>query len=359
MNSFIRRLIVFILLFIALLFSAFTFARSFTQDLSESEQNTLLQELRIQAIQMLISKNFDHFITMPFWPGSDFVHLTWSQVAPEYPSYYMTTGIIVEDDLDIILLKKIEDLYTNRSWFGKFSKSSLADVVLTDEDIKGLQKVYFFKTQKDLEDLGYVVSSYRTRINNDANWRKDNTFISYWNIGNVRVLNPQQTFSFMDEIHYNPAVKNRKLNTVFGLAIMWGVTRVKGGWICGASRGINAAIITNKAFDIITRYNHTKTWKHLYQNNINGKEYWIPGLDVAVYRMWGGQKDFVFKNIREYPVILVMNYDGTSGWQEELFVLSKKEDRGELSYIGSKGNCYTWEANGESFRSCYNSVSGR
>ena len=51
----------------------------------------------------------------------------------------------------------------------------------------------------------------------------------------------------------------------------------------------------------------------MYQNSINGKEFWIPGLDVAVYRMGGSQKDFIFKNIREYPVVLVMNYDGSAG----------------------------------------------
>jgi len=163
----------------------------------------------------------------------------------------------------------------------------------------------------------------------------------------------------MDEIHYDPEIKNRKRDTVSGFAIMWGVTSVKGWGICGASRWINTAIITNKAFDIITRYNHTKTWKYLYQNDINGKEYRIPGLDVAVYRMWWNTKDFVFKNIREYPVVLVMNYDWTAWWTEELFVLSHETDRGELKYIGKNGNCYNWEANGVPFKSCYGLVSWR
>jgi hypothetical protein len=68
-------------------------------------------------------------------------------------------------------------------------------------------------------------------------------------------------------------------------------------------------ILPNRAFEIMTRYNHTRTYKNMYQNEINGKEYRIPGLDVAVYRMSGGTKDFIFKNIREYPVVLIMNYD--------------------------------------------------
>jgi hypothetical protein len=52
-----------------------------------------------------------------------------------------------------------------------------------------------------------------------------------------------------------------------------------------------------------------------------------------------------------------MNYDGTPGWMEELFVLSHENDRGTLEYIGKKGNCYTWEANDVPFKSCYNAVS--
>jgi vancomycin resistance protein YoaR len=95
-------------------------------------------------------------------------------------------------------------------------------------------------------------------------------------------------------------------------------------------------ILPNRAFEIITRYNHTRTYKNMYQNEIDGQEFWIPGLDVAVYRMASSTKDFVFKNIRPYPVVMVINYDGTRGGQEELFVLSHEEDRGELRYIGSK-----------------------
>ncbi len=290
---------------------------------------------------------------MPFGPGNDNMHLTWSQVYPNYPEYLVNTGINLEDDLDILLEKKIQN--TARSFFPSLTKS--ADTfILSDEEIKQLHKVYLFKNEKDLKDLWYVVSSYRTRVNNDAAWRKDNIAISYRNIGNVRVLNTQQQISFMDEIHYDASIKNRKRDTVSGLAIMWGVTSVKGWGICGASRGINTVLLTNKAFDILQRYNHTRTYKNMYDNEINGKQFWIPGLDVAVYRMGGSQKDFIFKNIREYPVVLVMNYDGTSGWTEELFVLSHESDRGTLEYIGKKGNCYTWKANDESFTSCYNSV---
>ena len=344
---------------IFILLSAVTVAINYFDFDDDSDRTLLLHTLRIEALGALLDQGFDRFATFPFGPGYDFIHLTGAQSTGDYPTFYLTTGIDVHDDLDQLILQKIDQAYTDRARYQKFAQPSFEDIIWTEEDFASLKTVYLFKNEQDLKDLWYVVSSYRTRVNNDAARRSQNIMISYWNIGNVRVLNPQQQLSFMDEIHYDPNANNRKKDTVSGLAIMGGVSSVKGGWICGASRGINAAIITNKAFDIVTRYNHTKTWKYLYQNEINGKEYWIPGLDVAVYRMWSSQKDFVFKNIREYPVVLVMNYDGTKGGKEELFVLSKEQDRGELTYIWHQGNCYTREANGEKFRSCYNSVSGR
>jgi len=356
MNRSGKRLLVLLMAFLLTIVSTIAFAY---QEETSSTQNTLFQALRVQAIQLLIEKKFDHFVTMPFGPGSDNIHLTWSQVYPNYPEYFLNTGINLQDDLDKILEKKILNMNNDRPFYKGLATFAKETLTLSDEEINQLQKVYLFKNEQDLKDLWYVVSSYRTRINDDAAWRKDNITISYRNIGNVRVINTQQQLSFMDEIHYDPAVYNWKRDTVSGLAIMWGVSSVKWWWICGASRGINAAIMTNKAFDILDRHNHTKTWKYMYQNYINGKEYWIPWLDVAVYRMWWGQKDFVFKNIREYPVVLIMNYDGTSWWEEELFVLSHTEDRGTLKYIGKSGNCYSWEANGEAFRSCYNLVSWR
>lgn len=360
MKKFGKKIIILLVSAFLLIVSSLAFALGFFQEgtwiISSQSQESFVQELRIQAIQQLIEQKFDRFVTMPFGPGNDFMHLSGSQVYPDYPGYLVTTGIDVQDDLDILLENKIQEFDTVHPFYFSLVNFSASTLVLTEDEINQLQNVYLFKNEKDIKALWYVVSSYRTRINNDAVWRKDNIAISYRNMGNVRVLNTQQQISFMDEIHYDAQANDWKRDTVSGLAIMWGVTSVKGWGICGASRGINAAIITNKAFDIITRYNHTRTWKYLYQNIINGKEYRLPGLDVAVYRMGGGQKDFVFKNIRTYPVVLVMNYDGTTWWQEELFVLSHESDRGELEYIGKKGNCYSWEANSESFKSCYNSV---
>lgn len=336
--------------------SSVAIAFGFLQEGASSDQNTLLHDLRIQAIQQLIDKEFTHFVTMPFGPWNDSMHLSGLQTYPNFPSFTVTTWIIIKDDLDILLEKKIQNMDVSRPFYASLARYSQENLALDTTDIKQLKKVYLFKDTQDLKDLWYIVSSYRTRINKDAARRRDNMSISFRNIWNIRVLNTQQQMSFMDEIHYDPAVNNWKRDTVSGLAIMWGVTSVKGWGICGASRAINTVLLPNRAFEIITRYNHTRTYKNMYQNTINGQEFRIPWLDVAVYRMGGGQKDFVFKNIRQYPVVLVMNYDGSIDGEEELFVLSHEEDRWTLAYIGKKGNCYTWQANGVSFRSCYNSV---
>lgn len=268
----------------------------------------------------------------------------------------MNTGIVLEDDLDVLVYKKIDEIYTNRTWLQKFSAPSFENIVWTDEDIKNLEKVYLFKDDQDLKDLWYVVSSYRTRTNNDPSWRQANIFNSYWNMGNVRVLNPDQELSFMEEIHYEASAGDHKRDLAFGLANIWGLNMVKWWGICGAAWGIHGTIVSNKAFAINERFNHTISYNYLYENTINGQHYWIPGLDVAVYSLSYGKKDFLFKNIREYPVVLVMNFDGTPGHQEEWFVLSREEDRGYVKYIGNAGTCYTREANGKKIKSCYSRV---
>ena len=76
MNSFARKIVVFVLVFITLLLTAATFAVNYFQDTDQSSQVSVLHMLRIQAIQSLISSGFDHFVTLPFGPGSDFLHLT-------------------------------------------------------------------------------------------------------------------------------------------------------------------------------------------------------------------------------------------------------------------------------------------
>jgi hypothetical protein len=51
-----RKLIVFVLVFVALLLTAATFAINYFQDTDQSVQGSSLHTLRIQSLQMLIDK---------------------------------------------------------------------------------------------------------------------------------------------------------------------------------------------------------------------------------------------------------------------------------------------------------------
>lgn len=362
------RKILIALLWLVLLFWIFGYAQDdieIQNTIWSQDQSQFVQTLRTQAIKQLIENKFDRWETLPFGPGNDSLVLTWSQVYPTYPNFVVNKEIDVKDDLDTLLAKKMQEMSVNHSLTYELptllktgQEFSFANFTLSEGEIKQLKKVYLFKNQQDLETLGYVVSSYRTRINTDSksSGRRDNISISYWNLGNVRVLNPGQEISFMDEIHYDPSLKNKR-DTVSGRANIWGIRQIKGWGICGAAWWINAVIRPNKAFEVTERFNHSRTYKNLYKNTINGKESWIPGLDIAVYSFPGSVKDFKFKNIREYPVVLVMNFDGTEEWMEELFVLGKETDRGELTYEWRQWNCFFWNANGEPFKSCYGAIS--
>jgi hypothetical protein len=113
----------------------------------------LVQDLRIQAIQQLIEKKFDRFVTIPFGPGSDNMHLTGSTTYPDYPDYIVNTGIQINDDLDILLEKKIQKLNNDRPFYSSLTKFFTDNLTLNDDEIKQLQNVYLFKNEKDLKGL--------------------------------------------------------------------------------------------------------------------------------------------------------------------------------------------------------------
>ena len=294
-------------------------------------------DIRINLVQQLIDTGFNHFVTLPFGAGTDSIVLqdTW-----DYPDYRVQKVFTGEDDLDRLIEENDPGV----------------NFQLNGEHIKTLKTVYLFKNEQDLRDLWYVVSSYRTRLNTDDEWRRDNIFISYYNIGNTRLINSQETLWFMDEVHYDANNPGWKKSLAYGRANMWGMKRVYGWGICGGAWGINAAVLSNKAIEIVERFEHSNTYRNLYKNEINGELSWTPGLDTAVYSLPWSTKDYKIKNIRPYPVILVMNFDGSVKGTETVFVLSKIEDRGYLKYIGKQGACYTWEANERKFTSCYKKV---
>ena len=81
------------------------------------------------------------------------MHLTGSTTYPDYPDYTMNTGIQLQDDLDILLEKKIQTLNKDRPFYSSLVNFSADTLTLSEDDIKQLQKVYLFKSEQDLKDL--------------------------------------------------------------------------------------------------------------------------------------------------------------------------------------------------------------
>jgi len=202
---------------LGVMFALGTFAANDTES-PASHQDQFMQDVRINAVKQLVASGFDRFVTLPLGRGNDFMHITGSMTYPDYPDYVMATGIVLEDDLDQLLVEKMKKLSIGDYLSYQFSAFSFDNFALSEEEIAGLKSVYLFKSEQDLKNLGYVVSSYRTRTNTDDSWRADNIFISFRNVGNVRVINPGQEISFMDEIHYDPNIDNGKRDLADGRA---------------------------------------------------------------------------------------------------------------------------------------------
>jgi len=66
--------------------------------------------------------------------------------------------------------------------------------------------------------------------------------------------------------------------------------------------------LTNTAIEINERYPHTKRYANLYDSFVNGESINIPGLDSTVFFP---DKNMQLTNKRSYPVIVILNYDGS------------------------------------------------
>lgn len=62
-----------------------------------------------------------------------------------------------------------------------------------------LQDIYFFKNMRDLNTLGYEVITYRDRVSKDEQYRADNISTAFKSSGNVVVLNPGDSYSYLNE----------------------------------------------------------------------------------------------------------------------------------------------------------------
>jgi vancomycin resistance protein YoaR len=146
--------------------------------------------------------------------------------------------------------------------------------------------------------------------------------------------------------------------------------------MCWASTAIYQWILTNSWLKVTKLRNHSKWFSNLYTATINHKRISTPWIDSAVYH---GQIDLSMSNISPYPIVLVMNYDWSYGWAEEVFTLSLAPTKWAFSFvqwwkqrrteevedpnwswtISTTVNawwCYTRLINGEKQTSCYKEV---
>lgn len=319
------------------------------------------QKVRVAVVAELINKKFDRFVQMPYQAGSGNVHLSWKQTYPDYPDFVVYKWIAEEDFLDWYLRKFFRQYKTelaNYFVYWDLLENINFSFTISESTISEWSNIYLFKFPQDLHDLWYVVSSYRRRENNDPQYRRTNIFVSLHNMGNIRVLNPGEVFSFNNYTNYNKDSGDHTLQFGVGYGNVGGITAIRGGWKCGASTSVFQTVMTNKWVEFLEDRNHTRHYYNLYNVDINWKNAWIPGLDIAVYRLSAGSLDLKFENTRDYPMVLVSMYDGSVGGVEEAFTLAREEDRWDYNFKSRKGNCFTWEINWEELRRCYSALIG-
>jgi len=298
------------------------------------------QRIRLLLLKTMISRGFSGFISSPFLYGNNKIQLlvdTW------FVDFVLLENIPQKDALDNLILNKLiqyknsiaHTLPTN--WFS-----------ITQREYDNLHNIYLFKNNEDLYGLGYEVVSYRYRINHDAAYRRYNISLAFSKIGNIRVINPHETFSFQDTIQNTDQATWRFM---VGFAIVKGKTiPLYGGGLCGASTAFYQWILTNTALHIIQRSPHTKRYASLYNSVINGQAINTPGLDSTVFSTI---IDMQATNTRDYPLVVILNYDGSVGGMEEVFSLGKISDKWTLQYKWFNKKCYIREINGTDVSSCY------
>jgi len=109
----------------------------------------------------------------------------------------------------------------------------------------------------------------------------------------IKVLNPNDSFSTVDEV-----LRNKKYKFVEGKAIVDGkIKEVEAGWACGISTIIYQTLLQHlQYFKILKRRPHSAWYNFLYW-----KMLW---LDSTIYDMWRSSIDLKFRNNSMTTVIL-------------------------------------------------------
>lgn len=297
--------------------------------------------IRLLILQQMISKGFSGFISTPISDGNEKLSLLTNT---GFADFILLEDIPETDSLDNLVLNKIAQY---RNIISQISSPRWLEI--TQKEYDTLNNIYLFKSNEDLYNLWYELVSYRYRNNNDAEYRRHNINLAFSRIGNVRIINPSETFSFQDTIRQSSIWK-----FMAGPSIVKGkITYLYWWWLCGASTAFYQWILTNTAVEMTERSPHTQRYANLYDSFVNGEAINTPGLDSTVF---SSVKDVKITNTRNYPLVVVLNYDWSKGGREEAFSLAKNSDKWSLVYKGKDKKCYTREINGSDISSCYQKI---
>ncbi len=328
-----------------------------TQELQvATSKEVFYSRVRAMIISQLIAWGYDGFIQRPYKDQD----ASWLLMT-DSNQLFVTSEITEQDALDRYLL-------------GIFGESALWSSVpfelkLSPSLVNGWKwQVHLFTSAEDLQALWYQVVSHRVRTNNDEAYRRTNIATAFDQIGHVRVLNPGDEISYMEDSNFDPYAKQLYQD---GFVIFLDEEVEDYGWgLCGGSTAIYQGIVTNKSLSKPALRNHSKRYHHLYNATIDGEWVDTPGIDSTIY---SNSLDLRMRNISNHPIILVLNYEGGIGEAEEVFTVWYASDKWSMTYVSSRpyyaslstkwwwsrkvtGQCHTRNINGVNRESCYKEI---
>lgn len=282
------------------------------------------ETLRGQIIEWLTNQWFTWRSTHPYswYVTNGLMSYQWSWIV----LWQDNTNLDVLDEWieDTLTVLNKEWVFENRLWIEPSLRTTRENILL-------------FKNQNDLEELWYEVISTRRRISTDTEYRRKNIAQSFALIGHVRVIPPSGDLRFMAAAQYDGITRE---NYEYGYVVVGNQEKIDyAWWICGASSAIYQWIVSNWSLQTPRVRNHTRWYWYLYNAYIDGKLVTTPWIDSAVF---DGSLDLELVNTASHPIILVMNYDGTLWWVEEVFTIGRVEDKQDVKFVSSYPITYTW-----------------
>lgn len=317
-------------------------------DLLSQSQNfeTLYQKVRIDVVKFLMERWYVNFNTQPYQEGN------YAMVVQSW-DFKVIKDITEHDALDALLEDALSGFKHN---FGDIktygSYLDFKSIEIGPEKYWQLWQLFLFKNKQDLLDLWYELISWKSRKNIDREYRRHNIMAAFHNIGNVRLILSGETFNLASEIHYRP--NQGDIRYVSGYATFGaGARMVYGGWLCGVATAFYQGTLTNLGLQLLQYSPHSTYYLNLFNAEINGIRVSTPGLDATIY---SPRYNVKIKNIRDYPIIAVFNFGWGESDEEEMFTLSKPQDRWSFEFVWKSGKCFTWKINGKNQTNCYNYI---